>query len=111
MSEPAAPRLHLPVRPPGATPLASLPSLARSPLERCTRGDLFHDYVLTPYHPQGDAVGRLRSVNLLIESFALAGVEAEGLEVIRLLRERLGPFRTVWGIKQYEQSDVPHGWE
>jgi hypothetical protein len=73
--------------------------LANAPLEECTSTDLFHDYVLGAYDPLAPHEGKLRSVNLLVESFAFAGVEARGLEVIRRVREGYGPFRTVFGIK------------
>src|SRR5579883_1073033 len=85
--------------------------LARAPLERCGPGDLFHDYILSPYDPLVDPAGKLRSLNLLIESFALLGVEDEGIAVMERLRRELGAFRTVWGIKQYHGALVPHGWE
>lgn len=113
MSEPAGLKSRLPVhRSSGLVPPEErTPRLARAPLERCTAADRFHDYVLTPYQPEGDTEGKLRSLNLLVESFALAGVEEEGVRVMNLLREQLGPFRTVWGIKQHLHSEAPHGWE
>ena len=77
-----------------------MPRLAKAPLERCGPGDVFHDYVLAPYEPLVPAEGLLRNVNLLVESFALAGVEAEGSALVDALRGQLGSFRTVWGIKQ-----------
>ena len=75
------------------------PPLATSPLEYCTDEDRFHDYLLEGYKPKGSVAGKLRGVNLLTESFALAGVETEGRALIDDLREHFGPFRTVWGIK------------
>lgn len=69
------------------------------PTERVGPGDLFHDYVLTPYQPLSAAEGQLRSVNALYRSFAVAGVEAEGRRSVDALRAGLGPFRTVWGTK------------
>lgn len=111
MADPAAPRLRVHQGSPAASALSALPPVSRVPLERCGPDDRFHDYVLVPYQPPSEATGRLRSLNLLVESFALAGLEREGLEVMRLLREGLGPFRTVWGIKQYGATGSPHGWE
>ncbi len=75
------------------------PPLATSPLEFCTDEDRFHDAILEEYEPKISVAGKLRSVNLLTESFALAGVETEGRALIDDLRRQFGPFLTVWGIK------------
>ena len=83
---------------------------ARSAPERCEAGGLFHDYVLGGYAPLAPHEGKLRSVSLLVESFALLGVEAEGLALVRRVRESLGPFRTVWGIKHAPDRGIV-GWE
>ncbi len=84
--------------------------LATSTLEVCAATDRFHDYVLGEYPPLAPAEGKLRSVNLLVESFALAGVEAEGLSLIRRLREGYGSFRTIFGIKWNARTGAL-GWE
>ncbi len=84
--------------------------LASAPLEVCTATDRFHDYVLGAYEPLAPPEGKLRSVNLLVESFALAGVEAQGLALIQKLREDFGPFRTIFGIKWDRQTGAL-GWE
>lgn len=84
--------------------------LASAPLERVGEHDLFHDYVLGEYTPRAPALGKLRGMNVLVESFALAGVEPQGLEVLRLVREGYGPFRTVWGVKWNEVTGRL-GWE
>jgi hypothetical protein len=73
---------------------------ARSPLERATDRDELHDYILHAYTPLAPPEGKLRSINVLVESFALRDLEEEGLHVVRLLRDGLGPFRTVFGIKR-----------
>ncbi len=94
-----------------ATPVAEPPPrLAKSELERCTAQDRFHDYILSEYEPIAPAVGKLRSLNLLVESFALMGVESQGRAVIDALRTGLGPFRTVWGIKRHRDREEL-GWE
>ncbi len=72
---------------------------ARLPLERCGPDDLFHDYVLDSYPPRAPLADKLRSVNVLYEAFAIAGVEEEGAALVARVRRGLGPFRTVWGIK------------
>lgn len=100
-------RTRLPVAP------AEAPApqrLAAAPLERCGPDDRFHDYVLAEYAAVAPALGRLRSLNLLVESFALAGVEREGLAVLTAVRAGLGPFRTVWGIKRHHDTGAL-GWE
>lgn len=89
---------------------AATARLAHAPFELCTGADLFHDYVLGAYEPLARAEGKLRSVNLLVESFAHAGVEARGLEVIRRIREGYGPFRTVYGIK-WNKRTAAMSWE
>lgn len=84
--------------------------VARAPLERCGAEDRFHDYVLGQYAPLASHEGKLRSMNLLVESFALLGVEAEGLALVSTIRGALGPFRTIWGIKHTPDRGVT-GWE
>src|SRR5207244_2897398 len=53
------------------------PSLARAahPPELCGPEDRFHDYILAEYEPVAPALGKQRSLNVLVESFALAGLE------------------------------------
>ncbi len=101
---------RLPTLPDDAASAARAGRLAASPLEVCAAADRFHDYVLGEYAPLAPAEGQLRSVNLLVESFALAGVEAQGLALIRRLREGYGPFRTIFGIK-WSQATGALAWE
>ena len=81
------------------------PTLAAATLERCANDDRFHDYILSEYEPKLPVAGKLRSLNLLTESFALAGVETEGRALMNGLRSQFGSFRTVWGIKL--EPDAP----
>lgn len=83
----------------------------RIALERCGATDLFHDYILSPYEPLVPPDGKLRSVNVLYESFACAGVEARGARLVERLRAEFGWFRTVWGVKQDAQTGAVRGWE
>ena len=69
---------------------AGLPRVAASPLERVREGDRFHDYVLGEYAPLAPPVGKLRSVALFVER----------------LREKHGPFRTVWGVKWNARAEA-----
>jgi hypothetical protein len=92
-------------------PASSLSRAARAAgEERCEAVDRFHDYVLGEYAPLAPHAGKLRSVSLLHASFALLGVEAEGRALVERIRATLGPFRTVWGIKQAPGRGVT-GWE
>jgi hypothetical protein len=84
--------------------------LAGTPLERVNESDQFHDYVLGRYEPLTPAVGKLRGLNLLVESFALAGVEQEGVALLERVRTEYGPYRTVWGIK-WNRDLGTLGWE
>jgi hypothetical protein len=79
-------------------------------LERCLGADRFHDYVLGEYAPPAPHEGKLRSVSLLLSSFAWLGVLGEGRALVERVRGALGPFRTVWGIKHAEGRGIT-GWE
>jgi len=83
--------------------------LALAPLQRCAVDETLHDYVLLPYVPTVPVAGKLRSVSLLVESFALAGLEEQGLALLAALERGLGRGRTVWGIKQRRGELL--GWE
>jgi hypothetical protein len=85
---------------------ASFERVAAAPLERAGAADEFHDYVLSRYEPLASPEGKLRSLNLLVESFALAGVEAKGLVLMNRLRAEYGPYRTVWGIKWHRDTQA-----
>lgn len=86
------------------------PPRATTPPERCGPDDRFHDYVLAEYAPVAPALGKLRALNLLVESFALAGLEREGLALLTAVRAGLGPYRTVWGVKRHHDTGEL-GWE
>ncbi len=93
-----------------APSLEAVPRRARRALERMQPGDVLCDYTLVPYEPRAPVEGKLRSVNVLFESFALAGVEDEGARVVELLRRGLGPDRTVFGVK-FHGPGQGAGWE
>jgi hypothetical protein len=71
-------------------------------LERVTAADRFADYCLWDYAPVSDPAGKLRSAALLWQSLAATGASGRIVEACDGLRERLGPFRTVWGVKKFE---------
>ena len=83
---------------------------SRVPLELSAESDLLYDYILKPYEPRAEQVGKLRSVTVLQETFALAGVDREGAALVAQIRRRLGEFRTVWGVK-LDASGSLRGWE
>ncbi len=104
------PRIGLPVaridaldellaRPPAPAPPPPPPRHARTPDEPADPDAVLRDYVLAPYPPLADPRGGLAAVNLLVESFALARVEAPGVALVERLRQQLGRGRVVWGIK------------
>ena len=105
-SERSRQRARLPV----ANAANPAPRRALAPLEACGPDDRFHDYILSEYEPIAPALGKLRSLNVLVESFAIAGVEREGLALLSAVRSGLGPFRTIWGIKRHH-AHGGLGWE
>ncbi len=86
-------------RAPAPAPPPPEPRRAVSPEEPSDPDTVLRDYVLAPYPPLADPRGGLAAVNLLHETFALAGVEAAGAAVIARLRAQLGHGRVVWGVK------------
>ncbi len=86
-------------RPPPPPPPAPTPRRAAAPEELADPDQVLRDYVLAPYPPLGPSAGGLAAANLLVESFAIAGVEAAGAAVLARLRAQLGPGRVVWGVK------------
>ncbi|HEY1380411.1 MAG TPA: hypothetical protein VGF55_26655, partial [Gemmataceae bacterium] len=68
-------------------------------LELTTDQDQYFNYCWWPYVPVAPAANKLRPVSLLFQSFELAGVGPRAFELVRLLREAIGAFRTVWGVK------------
>ncbi len=61
------------------------------------------DYCLWPYHPLSSQSGKLRSINLLHDAFQQAGAE-QLIDVCQTIRDAIGDFQTVWGIKQSEKG-------
>ena len=83
-------------------------SLAERHLEPSRAGDPYYDYCLWPYQPPAATEGKLRSVNLLYHSLEVAGAGERGFEVCGAVREGMGAFQTVWGVKHV---DGRLGWE
>jgi hypothetical protein len=68
--------------------------------EYAAEGDKFFNYALWPYRPALSLENRLKPSNLLFESFDAAGVDRRFFDLIPLLRQAIGEFHTVFGIKQ-----------
>ena len=70
------------------------------PLEFTTPGEKTFDYCLWEYPAAASVDGKLRSVNLLNNSFASEGLGTAADDVVRAIRQAFGDLHTVWGIKQ-----------
>jgi hypothetical protein len=69
-------------------------------LERSGEGDRYADYCLWDYPPVASPRGKLRCANLLWRALAAAGAGPQFHAACRALRKGLGPFQTVFGVKQ-----------
>jgi hypothetical protein len=68
-------------------------------LEFTTPQDRYYNYCWWGYEPVAPTEDKLRPVSLLFHSFEVAGVDRRAFEVVDVLRQALGRFRTVWGTK------------
>jgi hypothetical protein len=68
-------------------------------LERTTPRDRYADYCLWDYPPVASPAGKLRSASLLWRAIEAAG-GAHLRAACMALRDALGPFRTVFGVKK-----------
>jgi len=78
------------------------------PLEASLPDDPFLDYCLWPYQPLAPIEGKIRSINLLRNSFDVMGVSEGMHRVVDDLVAKLGPWLSVWGLK-FQDGMV--GWE
>ena len=69
-------------------------------LERTAPGDRYADYCLWDYQPAAPPAGKLRSANLLWRAIEASGGGPHLKAACLALRAALGPFRTVFGVKQ-----------
>src|SRR5581483_5502035 len=67
--------------------------------EYATGGDPSLNYCLWPYAAPAPAEDKFRSINLLFQSFDHAGIHANAFTIVEAIRDAIGPFRTVFGIK------------
>ena len=72
-------------------------------LEYATAADPARNYCLWDYSPVAPAEDKFRSVNLLFQSFDHAALEERAYAIVDALRDAIGPFRTVFGVKLIEQ--------
>ncbi len=70
------------------------------PLERTGPHEKFADYCLWDYPPPSPPAGKLRSSNLLWSAIASIGGAPHLVAACEAIRAGLGPFRTVYGVKQ-----------
>lgn len=71
-------------------------------LELTAPGDLYYDYCLWQYGPVAPTEGKLRAASLLYHTFELAGAPGSAYDLVRALRQEIGMFNTVWGVKQVD---------
>jgi hypothetical protein len=67
--------------------------------EYATRDDPSLNYCLWPYQPPAPAEDKFRSINLLFQTFDYAAIDARAFALVDAIRDRIGPFRTVFGVK------------
>jgi hypothetical protein len=67
--------------------------------EFATASDPALNYCLWQYAPARSAQDKFRSINLLLQSFDYAGVDPRAYEIVDAIRESIGAFRTVFGVK------------
>jgi hypothetical protein len=76
--------------------------------EYATSQDPSLNYCLWPYQAPGPAEDKFRSVNLLYHTFACAEIDARAFAIVDAIRDGIGPFKTVFGVKLAEGR---LGWE
>lgn len=70
-------------------------------LERTTPRDRYADYCLWDYEPVAPTAGKLKCANLLWRAIEASGGGSHLKSACMALREALGPFRTVFGVKKF----------
>ena len=73
--------------------------IRRPSFEYATAEDPSLNYCLWPYQPQNVVEDKFRSINMLYQSFELAGLDERVFALVDAIRDAIGPFRTVFGIK------------
>jgi hypothetical protein len=68
-------------------------------LEYTTEQDAYYDFCLWRYKPVASPANKFRSVNLLYNSFDVAGANKRIYELVEAIRRGIGISNTVWGTK------------
>jgi hypothetical protein len=76
--------------------------------EYATDQDPSLNYCHWQYPPQAPVEDKFRSINLLYQSFDYAGIDSRACDLVEAIRDGIGPFRTVFGVKRLGQKI---GWE
>jgi hypothetical protein len=69
-------------------------------LEYTAPGEPFYDFCLWEYEPVAPREDKIRSVNLLFQSFIAANLDQRSFGFVETLRRHIGLFKTVFGVKQ-----------
>jgi hypothetical protein len=67
--------------------------------EYATEQDPSLNYCLWPYPPQAPVEDKFRSINLLYQTFDHTGIDSRAIDIVEAIRDGIGPFRTVFGVK------------
>ena len=67
--------------------------------EYATSQDPSRNYCLWPYQAPAPAEDKFRSVNLLYQTFACTGIDARAFAIVDAIRDGIGAFNTVFGVK------------
>ena len=70
-----------------------------SRFEFATDADPAQNYCLWDYERPATAEDKFRSINILYQSFATAGIDPRAYALVDAIRDAIGPFRTVFGVK------------
>jgi hypothetical protein len=73
-------------------------------IEYTTAGEIFYDFCMWEYTPAVPFEQKFKSANLLFHSFELTGANPRIFDLVRVIREGIGPSRTVWGVKRLGQN-------
>ncbi len=76
--------------------------------EFATVDDRYFNYCLWPYRPVASTEDKFRGINILYQSFEFAGLSPRAYAFVEAIRDAIGPFQTVFGIKQVQGR---MGWE
>jgi hypothetical protein len=76
--------------------------------EYATGNDRYFNYCLWPYQPVAPTDDKFRGINVLYQSFDFAGMSPRAYELVEAIRDAIGPFQTVFGIKLLGER---MGWE